>query len=245
MFSSLRYENGFIMNSNKKISKISKEIINPSLDLSIDYTEIGIDELLNNNILKEIPIVKTLVAIAKTGIAIRERFFIKKFLVFLSEFKTNKIDEISLKKFREKFKKNEKFRNKTTEQILIIIEELDSIKKSKILAHLFNAYLKKYINWQRFISLSNCLKNLQEITFDYLRILSKKEFNFTINTGRKTSEIDKIIKKHKKGINQFSTYELEALLIASGVGLRSGTLFRITELGQDLYKYGIAVLKNS
>jgi hypothetical protein len=224
----------------KNKGAIIKKIINPSLNLSKDYAEIGLDKLLDEGLLKEIPVIKTLVAIIKTGIAVRERFLIKKFLVFLEEFKSDNIEKKILEKFKKDFGEDEKFRNKTTEQILVIIEGLDSIKKAKILAHLFSAYLKKLIDWKRFVSLASCLKSLQEITFDYLEILSRENFNFTLGSSRKVSEINTILKENDKKFDQFSTYELEALFMASGIGFRNGTLFMITKLGQDLYKYGIS-----
>lgn len=231
------------MSSNNKIKKLSKEMFKPGLNLSKDYAEIGLDKVLNDDLLKEIPFIKTLVAIKKTGVAIKELFFIKKFLVFQSEFESNAVDEKILIKFRNDFEQDEKFRNKITEQIIVKIEELDSIKKAKILAYLFGAYLKKDVDWKRFVSLASCLKSLQEVTFDYLKILSKERFNFTINSGRRVTEIREMIAKHNIN-NQFSDNEMEALFMASGIGFRNGSLFQITKLGQDLYVHGISMVLN-
>ncbi len=234
------------MISNKKLNEISKEIIDPCLDLSKDYAEIGLDSLLDENLLKEIPIIKTLVSIIKTGVAIKERFFIKKFLVFLKEFKTGNTNENTLEQFKNNFEKDEGFKNKITEQILIILEELDSVKKSKILAHLFSFYLKKEFDWQYFIVLSSCLKNLQEITYNFVEILSKKEFNFSINSGLKVSEVVKLLKEKDENSGWPSFWEMEGLFMASGISYRNGTLFQITKIGQDLYKYGISkILKDN
>lgn len=223
--------------NNILMNNISKEIINPSLDVSKDYAEIGLDNLLDVDLLKEAPVVKTLVAIIKTGVAVKERFFIKKFLIFLSEFKSNKVDKEALKEFRHNFKKNKKFRNKITEQILVIIEDLDSVKKSRILAYLFSAYISKKIDWERVTSLVSCLKSLQESTFNYLAILSRAEFKFYLNSGGKINELSKLLKETNK---DFDYWEMEALCSASGIAFRNGNRFSITKLGQDLYKYGIS-----
>ncbi|MDE1944537.1 MAG: hypothetical protein KGH97_03555, partial [Patescibacteria group bacterium] len=75
------------------LDELGQEIIEPNLDLAIDYSEIGLDEFFDNGLLKEIPIVRSLAAIVRTGIAIRERFFIKKFVVFLRELHQGSVDK--------------------------------------------------------------------------------------------------------------------------------------------------------
>ncbi|MEO1653143.1 MAG: hypothetical protein AAFU64_06335, partial [Bacteroidota bacterium] len=49
----------------KEKSNVSKELfdelLNPSFDLSIDYSEIYIDDKIENEALKEIPIIKSVV----------------------------------------------------------------------------------------------------------------------------------------------------------------------------------------
>ena len=41
---------------------VSKEITEKTLDLSIDYTEIALDHFISNQILTEVPIIKSIVA---------------------------------------------------------------------------------------------------------------------------------------------------------------------------------------
>ncbi|MBI2474184.1 MAG: hypothetical protein HYV68_00615 [Candidatus Taylorbacteria bacterium] len=114
--------------------EIGKELIEPTFDLGTDYAELALDEFFDDGLLKEVPVVKTLVALVKTGIAIKERFFIKKFLVFLKEFHLDGEDKEELKEFKKKFDEDKKYREKITEQILVIVEQLDSVQKAKISA---------------------------------------------------------------------------------------------------------------
>lgn len=114
--------------------EIGKELIEPTFDLGTDYAELALDEFFDDGLLKEVPVVKTLVALVKTGIAIKERFFIKKFLVFLKEFHLGGEDKEELKEFKKKFDEDKKYREKITEQILVIVEQLDSVQKAKISA---------------------------------------------------------------------------------------------------------------
>lgn len=148
-----------------QINTISDEIINPTFDLTIDYSEIGIDGFFDDNLLKEIPIIKTLTSAIKLGIAVKHKFFIKKFMVFLKEFHTSTITEEKLEKFKNKFKEDKTYKEKIMDQLMLIIEDVDSVNKTKIISHLFSAHLELKYNWERFITLSNCVKNLQESTY--------------------------------------------------------------------------------
>lgn len=60
----------------------SKELIDSSLDLATDYSEIALDSILNNDLISEIPVVKSIVALGKVGISIKEMHFAKKVLFF-------------------------------------------------------------------------------------------------------------------------------------------------------------------
>ena len=48
----------------------------------------GIDAVLSEGPLKDIPVVNTVVALGKLGISINDRLLIKKLLAFLSHFQT-------------------------------------------------------------------------------------------------------------------------------------------------------------
>lgn len=75
---------------------ISDEIIETTIDLSIDYAEITMDEIIDGT-LREIPLIKTIYSLGKLGYSIREKFFVKKILTFLQEFHSQKIDEFNSK----------------------------------------------------------------------------------------------------------------------------------------------------
>jgi hypothetical protein len=218
----------------ENLKKLSVEIIESDLDPFLDYAEIPLDEFTGDYVLKEIPIVKTLLAITKTGIKIKEMFFIKKFIVFLQKFRSGDLETENLKEFKNNLEKDEKYRNKVLEQILILIDKLDSVNKSKILAELFRSYIEKRFDWERFIAMTKCLDDLQEITYPLLKTLSQTE-NFHISGGFQTNEIIKKLKIDMGYLNDAKT-----LLISAGIARQDGYLFQVTNLGKDLYKFGIS-----
>ena len=62
------------------VESTASTIVNYNLDTAIDFSEIGLDSLLDESILKEVPLIKTAYSIAKTGFAIREKHMLKKTL---------------------------------------------------------------------------------------------------------------------------------------------------------------------
>ena len=67
-------------------SEVSKALITNNFDNSLNYAEIGIDSFITDDVLKEIPLVKTVVGVVKSGLKVKEILFTKKILTFLKEF---------------------------------------------------------------------------------------------------------------------------------------------------------------
>ena len=115
-----------------------------------EYVEIGLDALVEDGILKDIPIVSTAVSIYRIGKSIRERHHVAKLISFLNEINKGIADEEKRQKYREKFCRNEKFRNQELEYILILVDRYISFDKPQMLAKLYLAYLDGEIIWEEF-----------------------------------------------------------------------------------------------
>lgn len=149
-------------NTEKKdvIKSTAETIVNYNVDTAIDYTEIGLDSLLDNPILKNFPVVKTVYGLAKTGFAIREKHTLKKLIIFIDKLNKNALSSEEYKKYKEKLKKNDKSVLKELEYVLIIIDRYIEIDKNKILANLYLNYIEKNINWNQFQELSIIVDNI-------------------------------------------------------------------------------------
>jgi len=141
-------------------NEIGKALVSNNLDYALDYAEIGLDAFVTDDILKEIPIVKTVVGVVKSGLKIKEIFFTKKILTFLKEFHSGKLPEEKLSKFQNEFNKNESYREKVLQEIMVFNDTFLQIEKSKIFANLFAAHLNDVFGWNDFINLSYCLNQL-------------------------------------------------------------------------------------
>ena len=75
-------------------------------NVSSGLAEAGIDSALESGLLKDIPVVNTLIGLYKSGVSLRERRYIQNLIAFLSEF--NEISADKKDNFIEKNIKNEK-----------------------------------------------------------------------------------------------------------------------------------------
>ena len=125
---------------NEIIPKFNDSLIINSADLISDCLELGIDSLLNNKIIKEIPILKSFINVGKITQNIRERNYLKNIIVFINELNNGDINIERLKSHQEKLKNNSKKAEKELGRILIILDQtIDNIKVS-ILDKLYKSY---------------------------------------------------------------------------------------------------------
>lgn len=125
-----------------------------------EYAELGLDALVEDGLLKDIPVVSTAVAVYKIGKSIHERHHITKLVSFLNEINKGIADEEKREKYREDFTTNEKFRNQELEYILILIDRYISFDKPQMLAKLYLAYLDGKIKWDEFMQYAEVLDRL-------------------------------------------------------------------------------------
>ncbi|AVP60506.1 MULTISPECIES: hypothetical protein [Clostridium] len=140
--------------------EVYNNITNHGIDIGIDYLEIGIDTLSDETIISKIPFIKTIYSVFKIGNSIRDIFFTKKLIIFLQEYHKQKINEEQLAKFKKMFDKDNKYKNKVIEDLLVIIDRLNIDLKSKMLAKLFRGYIEDFFDWDTFLDLSNCIERL-------------------------------------------------------------------------------------
>jgi len=188
-------------------------------DLATDYAEIGLDMLLDNDAVKEIPFVKTVVGLIKGGIWIRERNFVKKMLVFLAQYHLGVLPAAERLAFIEKMRTNIRYREKIVDHISVFVDRFIDYEKSKILANLLLAHVNGKYDWDGFQTLSICLDNLNLQGIPLLDVMSKKEKPYYDGHLNPTDE--------------------EAYLSSSGIAVRWGTHYQISICGIYLHIYGI------
>jgi len=138
--------------------KLIDSVLDKNLsDISADFIELGIDSFLDDGLIKDIPIIGNLVKLSNAVIDIRDRIFLAKIARFL--FSLSDFSEEDRKRFHDRIFNNRDFSKRVGNTILIIIDRIDSLDKSKMLAKVFRYYLLEEINFDYFRRLAHAIEN--------------------------------------------------------------------------------------
>ncbi len=126
--------------------------------VTIDLAELGLDSLINEAILKNIPILSTLVGVGKTVQTVRDQLFLKKIIYFISE--VGSIPQEERGKIINEIDQDEKVRIKVGEKLLYIIDKSEDHKSAEIIAKLFTGFLKREMSYDEFLKASVIINNI-------------------------------------------------------------------------------------
>jgi hypothetical protein len=202
---------------------IENEIFQKTIDITTDYSEIILDDFLREGLLKEIPVVKSLVAFYNITSSISQRNKVRNILVFFNELNKKNIHTDKLLDFKLKFQEEKKFREQVLETIILLNERFLQMQKARILANFTLALIEEKITWSEFEDLSIILDTIHPKAIAYLN---------KVVTERKDRRISLQLKK--------DLVSSESLMLACGIGMSpyEGS-YILTELGEAFYKYGI------
>ncbi len=145
-------------------------------DLAIDLGEVAVDILLEDGIIKEIPILRSLYGFASIAVSIPDRIFAAKTRRFL-----NALPEISNEariKFIADIESDSKRKERLAEIVLLSLDRTDRLRKTELLAKLFFALLNDRISDSEFDSLTNaiCQSDLSQLD-DFLEQIDKHDMH--------------------------------------------------------------------
>ena len=158
-----------------------KSLFNNSKETLSDYLEVGIDSFINDGVLRDIPIVKTIVTVLKVGKNIHDRNLLKQTLTFINEFNKNNISEEQLNNYKEKIENNSKKCEEELGRVLLLLNNFIDKEKSIMLSKLFKAYVKQLINWNEFCEYSEIINRLFIQDFSFLQEIYLGRISDTTN----------------------------------------------------------------
>jgi len=122
-----------------------------------DVTEVGLDRLLGEGLLRDIPVLGVLIQLRKTVGVVRDHIFARKVLRFLLRLAEVPVSE------REAFiagLNTVEERRRLGETLVLLLDRLDDMAKPEMLAKLFAAHLRGRCDWPTFRRLSLALERL-------------------------------------------------------------------------------------
>lgn len=148
-------------------------------DVFLEMAELGIDGLVDNDIIKAIPFVNCLIGVWKTGQNLYDRNLLKQSVTFINEFNSGNGLSEKMEKHKKKLTENPKMLEDELGRILIILNQIIDEEKSRILAIFYRAYINERIDWQQFREYSEIVRQLIYIDIELLRKIYQEEIKDT------------------------------------------------------------------
>ena len=134
-----------------------------------DILEAGLDSILEDGLLKDVPLISTATSIYKIGHSIKARHTIKKLAEFIQAFNDGLIGDTEVKVIQDRILQDQKKSKKELEYILTLVDRYISDGKSAIIAKLYLSYLKRKLDWNEFSMYSEVTDQLFMNDLDFLR----------------------------------------------------------------------------
>lgn len=158
------------------ISSIVKS--NSSKELADKVGETALDAILDQGILRDIPIIGTAISLLKAGDDIKSYLFAKKILTFLAEVEQLPSEQRS-KFLSDNFQTVEQ-QEKVTDNLLLQIEQAQSMRTCKLLGKVFSAYVSGKINHRYYQLFCNATMRMNDYLLDQLHMFYKSDTSFGI-----------------------------------------------------------------
>ena len=142
-------------------------------DLAAEYSELGLDSILNSGIAKDIPILRTVISLAKVGFNIRDRIYLKKIIGFLAQIgqTTQEQRDEFIKKYCDNVERFE-------ETVMLILEQANRIEKTTLIGKIFRVCILGEISYEDALNLSNMVNNT---LWSDVEAIKGKNYNQEIN----------------------------------------------------------------
>lgn len=168
-------------------SSITETLLSePACSLAAEYAEIGIDAVLSEGVLKDIPFVNSLIAIANISISITDRILVNKLIKFLSAIQDVPTGE--RQKMVARLEADPAFGRKVGEHILELLIRVEGKQKPKMLAQAFAAYAKEKIDSRTLLRLNHAIEYLPSSELSNIRPFYNRPpetpFEFDAYTGQ-------------------------------------------------------------
>jgi len=135
---------------------IVKGVINPEAkDLAVEFGDLELSAFLDESVLREIPIIKSVVAFCKTGMAIHNQLFLRKVAGFLLA--CPKFTDAEKEAFVREHLSDPKKAKNVGDALVLILDKLDDLEKPEMVANAFAACVRGKIPLECFRRLASAI----------------------------------------------------------------------------------------
>ncbi len=170
----------------KVVSNFKNSLVINSVDILQDYAEIGIDSFIDNEIVKSIPIIKSVVSARRIINSISDRKLLRNMAIFIIELNSGNVNKEKLEKHIKSLEDSKKA-EKELGRFLMILDQTIDAEKSALYAKIYKAYINQKINWELVTEFTEIVSRLFLQDLNILKDLysNKKFITSNLNEDRK------------------------------------------------------------
>ena len=179
--------------NNEYTKSLNNFMFRDALDLSVEYAELSIDSIIENEAFKSIPFVKTFLGIGKLGMSIRDFYMVEKYLGFINGFNAGELNAEEIEKHRKVLEKSPKKASQELGFITLILDHFNEVGKSVYCGKLYKAYISQEygVNWNDFVIYSEALSKISLFDLEQLKRLYYKDIH-TVKSKYKVSSMARL-----------------------------------------------------
>ena len=200
-------------------------------DACADFVEAGIDSLLDDGILKSIPIVGALIGVGKTAQNIHDRNLLRQTLRFINSFNSGTLNHDKLEEYKKRISENPRKAEEELGRVLIVLNSNIEIKKSDIIGKLFKSYVNDDIDWEQFCEMTEVTNRLFVTDIGLLIRINRGEVKDTRHCMSYQAE----------RLNSLGLVEMviQEVFFSSGGNNKTEKVIKISDLGRRYLTHGI------
>lgn len=146
-------------------------------NISLEVLESIVDSELSDGVLKDIPIIGSVIGLGKTYINIKNYFFLKKLATFISNIKTTTLDQ--RRKVISLLEDDPNQRIGIGEKLIYIIDKADDHLISEYVSQLFCAFVEELISYDQFLKGAKIINNMHLSDLEEFITIEGKQLNRT------------------------------------------------------------------
>lgn len=157
---------------------MSQSITEECSELVSSIAEVTLDSVLEDGLLKDIPIIASAISVYKIGASLRERHELMKLYYFVKSFNNGMQDEEQREKYILNFQNDQKIRNKELAYLMVVLDKYINLDKPQMLAKIYLSYLNGEITWEEVMKYSEVIDRLLPGDVELLAVGMRENVNY-------------------------------------------------------------------
>lgn len=217
------------------IPSLRESLFVNNTDILIDISEYTIDNLIKmSDTLTDFPIIKTISATLKGCHNIYDRNLLKNTLIFIQELNSGEVNRDKYIAYKTTLEHNSSKCEKELGRVVLILNNIIDVNKSKILAKLYKAYINKTLTWEEFCEYSEILNRIFIEDMTILKDIYDGNITFISETN---NENYRIYRLNSIGIIDI---KLDTIRVCNLSGKSIGQLVSINNTGKKFLEIALS-----